>query len=121
MIGILLFLAMRTRPDICAAVGILCRYTANPNTSHFITVKRILRYLAGTADFGLRLERKTTPKIIALADADWAGDPRDRKFTSGFLLRFGNSSLSWKTVKQFGVAMSPQKLNTLLQAKLANK
>ena len=50
MIGNLLYLTA-SRHDICFSVGICARYQANSKESHFATVKRIIRYVNGTADY----------------------------------------------------------------------
>jgi hypothetical protein len=52
MIGSLLYLTA-TRPDITLAVRNCARHQANPKLSHLIQVKRILRYINGTRDYGL--------------------------------------------------------------------
>lgn len=44
--------------------------------SHVVAVKRILRYLSGTIDFGIHFQ----PGKLHLqvnSDVDWAGDPND--------------------------------------------
>jgi len=43
-----------TRPDIMQAVGMVGRFQSAPKQSHLLAAKRILRYLKGTPDFGLR-------------------------------------------------------------------
>ena len=42
----------------------------------------------------------------ACCDSDWAGSRVDRKSTSGILLRLGNSTVAWRTLKQNCVALS---------------
>ena len=49
----LMYAMMCTRPDICLAVGMVNRYQSNPGQAHWKAVKRILRYLKGTADYTL--------------------------------------------------------------------
>lgn len=45
--------------------------------SYVIAVKRIIRYLKGTSDYGIHF--KLEPLYIqSYNDADWAGDPNDR-------------------------------------------
>ena len=44
---------VHTRPDIAHVVGIVARFSANPRESHITIVKRILRYLKNTEEFGL--------------------------------------------------------------------
>jgi len=50
------YLANTTRPDISYAVNKLGSYTANLSLEHYRSLKRILRYLAGTKDFGITSE-----------------------------------------------------------------
>ena len=47
-VGSLLYLATCMRPDIAFAVTTLGRFSSKPNKSHWIALKRILRYLKGT-------------------------------------------------------------------------
>lgn len=51
LVGCLLFISTRTRPDIAAAVSILCRYSSRPTEVHFMGAKRILRYPNGNKNF----------------------------------------------------------------------
>ena len=44
---------VHTRPDIALAIGIVARFSAKPRENHMMAVKRILRYLKGTEDYGL--------------------------------------------------------------------
>ncbi|CAM8990757.1 unnamed protein product [Rhodiola kirilowii] len=78
MIESLLYLTA-SRPDICHAVGVCARYQANPKESHLLQVKRIIKYVSGTADYGLWYTRDTSGCIVGYSDADWAGNVEDRK------------------------------------------
>jgi hypothetical protein len=53
LLGELQYLAHATRPDISYAVNRLASYTANPSLDHYSMIKRILRYLAGTKNYGI--------------------------------------------------------------------
>jgi hypothetical protein len=46
-------------------------------------LKRIIRYLAGTADRHLRIAPHHKWELLGEGDADWAGDPTERKSCSG--------------------------------------
>ena len=46
-----------TRPDIAFVVKNACQFMANPTEVHWLTVKRILRYLQGTSTYGLLLHQ----------------------------------------------------------------
>ena len=104
-VGSLLYLSTRSRPDIAFAVGNAARYCAEPSQSHWSAVKRILRYLKGTADLGLLYER-ANPNLAGYSDADWAGDINDRKSTSGYVFMLSGSAISWRSKKQTSVALS---------------
>ena len=52
-IGSLMYAMMCTRPDICFVVGMVSKYQSNPGQTYWKAVKRILRYLKGTADYSL--------------------------------------------------------------------
>ena len=52
MIGSLLYLTT-SRSDIAFSVGVCARYQACPKESHFIALKRIIRYIAGTLELCL--------------------------------------------------------------------
>ena len=52
MIGSLLYLTA-SRPDISYSVGVCARYQANPKESHMTALKRIIKYIKTTADFGV--------------------------------------------------------------------
>ena len=41
------------KPDIAYAVGRLSRYTQSPNQDHWTTIRRVLKYLRGTINYGL--------------------------------------------------------------------
>jgi len=71
MIGKLMYV-VHTRPDIAHAIGIVARFSANPRESHMTTVKRILRYLKNTEEFGLCYRREDKFELKVFTDADWA-------------------------------------------------
>ncbi|KAE9261810.1 hypothetical protein PF008_g32756 [Phytophthora fragariae] len=58
-IGMLMYLATGTRPDLAYAVGQLNRFVSKPSNKHVDALKRVLRYLAGTVAYGkLMIARK---------------------------------------------------------------
>ena len=106
LIGSLRYLT-HTRPDLLFSVGLLSRFMEKPTQEHFNGVKRILRYVKGTKDYGL-LYRKGDLKgeLIGYSDSDFAGDCHDRKSTSGHFFLFGGMAVSWSSQKQSIVALS---------------
>jgi histone deacetylase 1/2 len=98
-----------TRPEISFAVNKVCQFMSNPLESHWIAVKRILRYLKGTLHLGLKIIPTNIHHPLSLkafCDADWASDPDDRRSTSGAALYFGPNLISWWSRKQQVVARS---------------
>jgi hypothetical protein len=73
IVGMLMYLAANTRPDIAYAVHQAARYTHNPRASHAVAIKRILRYIKGTKDKGIYFTPDGTEKIDCYVDSDFAG------------------------------------------------
>ena len=82
MIGSLLYL-IASRLDICFSVGVCARYQANPKESHLAAVKRIIRYVNGTADYGIWFSKDTNSDLAGYSDSNWVGNVDDRKSTTG--------------------------------------
>lgn len=80
----------------------------NPSSSDFTALKRILSYIKGTLSFGLHIN-KGPLKLIAFSDTDWAGDPSDRRSTTGYCVIFGLTPVSWCAKKQQTIAQSSTK------------
>jgi hypothetical protein len=95
-----------TRPDIQFAVGVVSRFVSDPSVLHWQAVKRILRYIQGTQEWGLRFSREGSGVVSGYSDADWAGDLSDRKSTSGYAFFFNGALVSAASRKQTTVALS---------------
>ncbi|KAB2600999.1 hypothetical protein D8674_002004 [Pyrus ussuriensis x Pyrus communis] len=104
IVGALQYLTF-TRPDIAYSVNQVCQFMHSPLESHFVAVKRILRYLKGTMQLGL-CYKPGSLNIKAYTDADWAGDPNDRRSTTGFIVFLGHNPISWSSKKQHTVSRS---------------
>jgi hypothetical protein len=94
-----------TRPDITFAVNRVCQFMHKPSPAHFVAAKRILRYLKGTLDRGI-LFQPGPIALTAFTDADWVGDPCDRRSTSGIIVFLGNNPITWLAKKQHTVSRS---------------
>jgi hypothetical protein len=82
MIGSLLYLTA-SRPDILYSVCLCARFQSDPREPHLTAVKRIFRYLKGTANLGLLYKKSYDYKLVGFCDADYAEDKIERKSTSG--------------------------------------
>uniref|UniRef100_A0A2N9IIA8 Uncharacterized protein n=1 Tax=Fagus sylvatica TaxID=28930 RepID=A0A2N9IIA8_FAGSY len=81
LVGSLVYLTV-TRPDISYAVH------------------------QGTLFHGLHFSAQSPLTLRAYSDADWAGDPTDRRSTTGYCFLLGSSLISWRSKKQSVVARS---------------
>ena len=76
MIGCLTYASVATRQDLSAAVGALSQFMNKPGPEQMKGVKRILRYVKGTLNYGLRFDCSSERefRLYCFSDADWAGD-----------------------------------------------
>ena len=105
MIGSLLYLALRTRPDILVAVLILARFQNAPTAYCHRGAKRVLRYLRGSSAKGMHYKSGSLD-LHGFVDSDYAGDTVDRKSMSGFIVKLGDATCVWGSKKQTAVALS---------------
>jgi hypothetical protein len=78
----------------------------NPTEEHWSAVKRILRYVFGTLQYGIQLFKDSNFQIHAYSDADWARSINDRRSTSSFCIYLGKNIISWQAKKQATVSRS---------------
>ena len=69
IIGSLLYL-IASRPDISYSVGVCARYQANPKEYHMTALKRIIKYVKTTAEFGVWYSKDTSDVLTGYSDAD---------------------------------------------------
>ena len=105
LVGSLLYLTI-TRPDISYAIHQVRQYLSAPQSTHYATVLRILRYLKGTLFHGIFYYAQSPLVLRAFSNADWARDPIDRRSTTGYCFLLNSSLISWRSKKQTHVACS---------------
>ena len=90
-------------------VNNVCQFMSEPMEEHWKAVKRILRYLKGTIDYGLSLKSAPHGELYTLeafCDADWGMDIVDRGSISRECIFFGPNFVSWWSKKQSSIARS---------------
>ena len=100
VISVLMYLANGRRPDIAFAVNLLARYSSSPTQRHWNGIKHILRYLSGTTDLRLFYPNGSKPQLVGYADAGYLSDPHKGWSQTGYLFAYGNTVISWRSVKQ---------------------
>jgi hypothetical protein len=102
-----LYLAMRTRPDIAVVVSILSKHMQEPR-AHWKGVNRTLRYLKGTMTQGLQYEAVQGERnsLSIHCFAEWGTGSEDRRSRTEVVCRLGGNIVTWTSRKQTTPAVS---------------
>ena len=75
---------------------------------HWRATKRVLCYLKGTQDHGIKYSRSKNDvaELKAYCDANWGNDEKTRQSTSGVLILLGGAVVVYKSKRQTSVAFS---------------
>jgi hypothetical protein len=108
IVGSALWTSLVCTPQITYAVCQVARFGNNPGRPHWEAAKRIVKYLKGKSNYGLVLGGKgdNALRLTAYSDASWAEDINDRRSVSGYVVKLGDSTISWGTKRQTTVATS---------------
>ena len=107
LIGSLLYLSTRTRPDLAVGCSILGQHCEHPSEVHIRGVKRMLQYLKCTQEQGYYMRPGTSTALSAYADASFAGEKGvSRRSRSGYAIFYGNALIAYKSILQRCVATS---------------
>jgi hypothetical protein len=135
VVGLLIYLASTSRPDISYSVNRVAQFSQNPGQIHWRAVIQILRYLCGTSNYGLLFNGQSNSstaqtalsntsvssisvpsvsnsavtdatKLIVYSDASWGMDKDNRRSTTGWIIKLGNCWIDWNSRKQQTVALS---------------
>ncbi|XP_019266034.1 PREDICTED: uncharacterized protein LOC109243549 [Nicotiana attenuata] len=98
-----------TRPDISYTVQNLSQFMHRPKRSHVEGALRVVKYLKNALGLGILLSSKPSSQLTVYCNADWATCPMTRRSVSGFIVKLGDSLISWKTKKQNTMSRSSAK------------
>jgi hypothetical protein len=96
IVGSLRYL-VNIRPNLEFAVGYVSHFLEDPQEDLLAMVKKIIRYLAGTCNWGLWFGRKKGNQTLltGFSDADFAGDVDAKKSTTWVIFFLANSPITW--------------------------
>ena len=103
-LGALLYIALKSRPDISFAVNQASRNCENPTEGDFRSLIYILQYLKGTNNKSIYYNKRN--RFIGYSDSDFASDEKTRRSTSSFIFLLDDSPISWKSQQQRCVTLS---------------
>lgn len=111
-------------PDLMFSVCLASRYMERPTEVHMGAVKRIMRYVRGTINYGImygkqKLTDQVQRKLIGFTDSDYAGDNDDRKSTSRYVFMLNSATVSWSSKKQPVVNLSTTEAEFIVAASCA--
>ena len=98
LVGSLIYLTV-TRLNISHAMGMVNKFMDAPCFVHYAAIFRILRYVKCTLYHSLHYSSRSSLKLHAYSNADWASDPTDRCSITGFYFLLSTSLVSWRTKK----------------------
>jgi transposase InsO family protein len=119
-VGSLMYLGLASRPDISFAVGQISQFCEDPGQSHWSAVRRILAYLKGTLNHGIRYAQGADG-LLGYCDSDYAGDPNSRRSTSGFVFLLHGGPVAWSSRRQTSVSLSTTEAEFIASSEAARE
>ncbi|XP_076924793.1 secreted RxLR effector protein 161-like [Bidens hawaiensis] len=105
VVGFLWYL-LHTRSDMAYSVGIVSRYMQSPQESHGMTIRHLLRYLKKTTSYEIKYGKNGSKRIVGYSDSSHNIDEDDGRSTTGHVLYYGQSPITWCSHKQATVELS---------------
>jgi len=105
LVGGLIYLT-HTRPDIAFSVGVVSRFMQQPSKVHYGAAKRILRYIAGTLDYGIWYSNTNNFRLCGYTDSDYGSSLDDRRSVSANVFTLGSGAVTWSSKKQATATLS---------------
>jgi hypothetical protein len=106
-VGVLMYMAIATRPDIAFAVGVLCWFMANPGPEHWKAIKHLFCYLRRTCNFCLTYKPDPSAPypFHAYSDTDHSANLDNGRSTSAYVVKIGSGVVLWMSCLQSIVAL----------------
>ena len=108
-IGILLYLAKYTRPDIANGVREHSKNMDRASSQDYKSLLRMIKYVLETNGKGILIKPIVLHNMLQLCgycDSDYATDRETRKSITGFIIYLCSVPISWRSRAQRGVTLS---------------
>jgi hypothetical protein len=106
LVGSLMYLMIRSRPDIAFAVVKMSQHMVTPNKEHYSAGMHMLWYLNGMKAMVLEFNGSSNQGIVTYSDSDWASNITDWKSVTGNFVTLGQGLIFWLSRKQKTIALS---------------
>lgn len=91
----------------------------HPKISHRESTLRIVRYIKKYPRHGILLKKDVgSPKLTGYYDLDWASCLNTRRSVTGYIVKLGDSLISWKSKKQQTISRSSTQVEYMSLAAL---
>ena len=104
LVGVLLWVSLRTRPDISWAVARITRLASSDESRARVCVKHVAQYLKWTLHFALFYEPVTDRKWHCYTDASWS--PEGDYSHQAVAIYYDTNLVAWQSQRQSLVALS---------------
>jgi len=110
VIGSLLYLMLRTHPDLAFAVTQMAKFAHNPSEEHLLKTRCTLHYLAGTHKYALVYDGRSDAGLYTYFDSSYGDDRSDadhrHQSMQGYFFSLVNASVKWHSKMQTLISMS---------------
>ncbi|KAL7278428.1 hypothetical protein ACG7TL_007425 [Trametes sanguinea] len=109
-LGAIMYLAVATRPDLSHPVQLLSRFMGNPSYAQWKGLKRVLRYIKGTLDYGItyygKMHTASTLQPVIYLDSSYADCTDTARSTQGHITIMAGGPVTWSSRRQDVVTLS---------------
>lgn len=98
LVGKLMYLTI-TKPEICFGVQVLCQFIRFPKVLHWDVI-RLVRYVKGSPRLGVLMKMDRKIVLTGYYDSYWVSCPNTKRLVTWYVVKLGDSLISWKSMKQ---------------------
>ena len=121
LLGSLLYVSGRCRPDVTFPTISLSQVAENPAFIHWKRLMQVLKYLNSTKELGIWMPKNSSNiiQLVTYCDASWASDPETRRSWTGYSIFLNQAPIIWRAKKQTCIAVSPMEAEFIAASEAA--